>query len=563
MPQNPNFKKRLLITSIIANVALLSLVIIFLGPLRGGFGASIIATNTVTAGAGAASGTITSSGNYDLVLQTGNATTGSITITDGTNGDINVAPDGTGSLVLTGADGTGEVLTSSGGSYNTDWSLAGGGTERRLIDSDLSISSGTQSAENIGQDTSLNYTGSAAQSGTGGAFTGAYGEKNAVVWQSTGVAEELIGSLDIVQVTNVANGTLTTAFGGMNMVVHQGSGTITNAKGGATTMVTSNASGAITNAIGYSVQWVDTTGGAVDVDNQTGLKVDALSIGDTQNIGLDIDSVTGATTNYAIRTAIGPILAGDAIYFTQTDGNERIDSASDGNLDFYATDDFQFNNAQGFDVGMKFVGTDSTGWLAWREDEDYFQFYDDILMNGNEKIRLRDTEIMIASEADGYFDLYADTAYRFRNSIDNTDIRFEFLGNSNSGLLEWREDEDDFNFSDDIRLTGSKIIGSQGSDVASTTSIDLGSDGNVFELTGTTNVHRVQSNNWQNGSVITLVANESVTVVHGTATSTTYVTIMLAGSVNFGMGANDSLTLMLSETTAGGQAWREISRTDI
>lgn len=49
--------------------------------------ASDVATGAVT---------VASIGNNDLKLQTGNATTGSITITDGANGDITIAPNGTG-----------------------------------------------------------------------------------------------------------------------------------------------------------------------------------------------------------------------------------------------------------------------------------------------------------------------------------------------------------------------------------------------------------------------------------------------------------------------------------
>lgn len=41
-------------------------------------------------------GIVSSEGNNDLILQTGNSTTGSITITDGSNGDITLDPDGTG-----------------------------------------------------------------------------------------------------------------------------------------------------------------------------------------------------------------------------------------------------------------------------------------------------------------------------------------------------------------------------------------------------------------------------------------------------------------------------------
>ena len=43
-----------------------------------------------------------SNGDNDVTLQTGNSTTGSITITDGANGDIAVAPNGTGETTFGG-----------------------------------------------------------------------------------------------------------------------------------------------------------------------------------------------------------------------------------------------------------------------------------------------------------------------------------------------------------------------------------------------------------------------------------------------------------------------------
>ena len=50
----------------------------------------------VAAGTGGATGIFKSNGDYDATLKTGNTTTGSITITDGANGDITNAPNGTG-----------------------------------------------------------------------------------------------------------------------------------------------------------------------------------------------------------------------------------------------------------------------------------------------------------------------------------------------------------------------------------------------------------------------------------------------------------------------------------
>ncbi|KKN56842.1 hypothetical protein LCGC14_0568240 [marine sediment metagenome] len=59
----------------------------------------------IVAGDGVGSGKFVSNGDFDLVLQTGNATTGSITITDGANGDIEISPNGSGAVVIPAAAG--------------------------------------------------------------------------------------------------------------------------------------------------------------------------------------------------------------------------------------------------------------------------------------------------------------------------------------------------------------------------------------------------------------------------------------------------------------------------
>lgn len=58
------------------------------------------AINGVSVGSGSAAGVLSSKGDQDLTLQTGNATTGNITITDGANGNIDVSPNGTGNVLL-------------------------------------------------------------------------------------------------------------------------------------------------------------------------------------------------------------------------------------------------------------------------------------------------------------------------------------------------------------------------------------------------------------------------------------------------------------------------------
>lgn len=111
----------------------------------------------------------------------------------------------------------------------------------------------------------------------------------------------------------------------------------------------------------------------------------------------------------------------------------------------------------------------------------------------------------------------------------------------------------------EIKMLG-RFHSVQGADVASATLLALGFDGNVFELTGTTAVTLISNIGWQEGAEVTLVANESVVITNGTATSGTDIIIKLAGAANYSMTADDTLKLCLCSTTAGGQAWREVAR---
>ena len=63
----------------------------------------------------------------------------------------------------------------------------------------------------------------------------------------------------------------------------------------------------------------------------------------------------------------------------------------------------------GTDITITFDGESNDGVLKWMEDEDYFEFSDDILVASTEKVQFRDTAIFINSSADGQLDLVADT----------------------------------------------------------------------------------------------------------------------------------------------------------
>ena len=63
----------------------------------------------------------------------------------------------------------------------------------------------------------------------------------------------------------------------------------------------------------------------------------------------------------------------------------------------------------GTDITVTFDGETSDGVLKWMEDEDYFEFSDDILVASTEKLQFRDTAIYINSSTDGQLDIVADT----------------------------------------------------------------------------------------------------------------------------------------------------------
>ena len=55
----------------------------------------------------------------------------------------------------------------------------------------------------------------------------------------------------------------------------------------------------------------------------------------------------------------------------------------------------------GTDITITFDGETSDGVLKWMEDEDYFEFSDDILVASTEKIQFGDTASFIQQSSDG------------------------------------------------------------------------------------------------------------------------------------------------------------------
>ena len=74
----------------------------------------------------------------------------------------------------------------------------------------------------------------------------------------------------------------------------------------------------------------------------------------------------------------------------------------------------------GTDITVTFDGESNDGVFKWMEDEDYFEFSDDILIAAAEKLQFRDSAIYINSSTDGQLDLVADTEIQI--AATNIDI---------------------------------------------------------------------------------------------------------------------------------------------
>jgi len=110
----------------------------------------------------------------------------------------------------------------------------------------------------------------------------------------------------------------------------------------------------------------------------------------------------------------------------------------------------------GTDIAVTFDGETGDGVLTWMEDEDYFKFSDDILVNSTEKLMFQDTGTYVYSNADGDLDIVSDgTAVDSINLESAGGITLD-AGTASSGIIY----EDDgtamlsiINSSSDVILT--------------------------------------------------------------------------------------------------------------
>src|SRR5210317_957779 len=114
--------------------------------------------------------------------------------------------------------------------------------------------------------------------------------------------------------------------------------------------------------------------------------------------------------------------------FTSNNGhtNDGVTNGDGGPISKLFSNTLTFGTNTNNDISVTFDATSNDGVFTWMEDEDYFQFSDDILLSTDEKLLFRDSAIYINSSADGQLYLVADTEIQIAaTTIDingNTEI---------------------------------------------------------------------------------------------------------------------------------------------
>ena len=92
-----------------------------------------------------------------------------------------------------------------------------------------------------------------------------------------------------------------------------------------------------------------------------------------------------------------------------------------------------FGTGTDADIAITFNANSNDGLLYWMEDEDYFKFQDDVLVNSTEKLYFRDTGLYINSSTDGQLDIVADTEIQIAATTIDINGAADISGNLGVG----------------------------------------------------------------------------------------------------------------------------------
>ncbi len=202
------------------------------------------------------------------------------------------------------------------------------------------------------------------------------------------------------------------------------------------------------------------------------------------------------------------------------------------------------DGTSGTDITVTFDGESNDGVLKWMEDEDYFEFSDDILIASTEKLQFRDTAIYIHSSADGQLDLIADTEIQIAATTVDINGNVDISGTLTIGGAGISEAE--LEILDGATVTTTEINIMDGDTSASATTV-VDADRVVFNDAGT----------MKQVAVTDLAAyfdDEITAMPNLVTTAATTVGALNSGSITSGFGTIDtgSSTITTTGLITGG-----------
>ena len=198
----------------------------------------------------------------------------------------------------------------------------------------------------------------------------------------------------------------------------------------------------------------------------------------------------------------------------------------------------------GTDITVTFDGETSDGVLKWMEDEDYFEFSDDILVASTEKLQFRDTAIYINSSTDGQLDLVADTEIQIAATTVDINGNVDISGTLTIGSAI--VDETELEVLDGLTVSTTEVNILDGDTTASSTTV-ADADRGVFNDAGT----------MKQVAVTDLAAyfdDEITAMPNLVTTAATTVGALNSGSITSGFGTIDtgSSTITTTGLITGG-----------
>jgi len=201
----------------------------------------------------------------------------------------------------------------------------------------------------------------------------------------------------------------------------------------------------------------------------------------------------------------------------------------------------------GTDITITFDGETSDGELKWMEDEDYFEFSDDILIASTEKLQFRDTAIYINSSTDGQLDLVADTEIQIAATTIDINGNVDISGTLTIGSADISETE--LEILDGATVTTTELNILDGDTTASSTTV-ADADRVVFNDAGTMKQVAVTDLAAYFDDEITAMPN--LTSV-GTLTTLTVDNVIINGSTIGHTGDTDLMTVASGVLTVAGE----------